>query len=79
MNDSDGRGCQAMRRFSSNSTTVLTIEYGMPIFIDIPNFEPSANRCEPSGRTLHRARAVDLLVAGRVGEEVEDRARPERG
>ena len=29
--------CQAMRRFSSNSITVLTIEYGMPTFIDMPN------------------------------------------
>src|SRR5260370_36041144 len=28
--------------------TSLTIEYGRPIFIDIPNFDPSARRCGPS-------------------------------
>ncbi len=34
-----------MRRFSSYSMTVLTIEYGSPIFIDIPNVLPSASVC----------------------------------
>ena len=33
-----------MRRFSSNSTTVFSMEYGMPAFIDMPNVEPSARR-----------------------------------
>jgi hypothetical protein len=31
------RVCHAMRRFSSNTITVLTIAYGTPIFIDMPN------------------------------------------
>ena len=35
---------QAMRRLSSSSMTVLTIEYGMPIFIDMPNVSPSDKR-----------------------------------
>jgi len=30
-----------MRRSSSNSITSLTIEYGMPTFICIPNLSPS--------------------------------------
>src|SRR3990172_438380 len=43
-----GRDCQAIRRSSSKSTTSLTIEYGMPSFIDIPNLDPRERRWEPS-------------------------------
>src|SRR5687768_6273642 len=32
-----------MRRFSSNSTTVLEIRYGMPMRMSIENLEPSAS------------------------------------
>src|SRR3954454_20255644 len=39
----DGRGCQAMRLFSSYSTTVLTIEYEMPSRMCMPNFAPSVS------------------------------------
>ena len=39
------RVCHAMSRFGVYSTTVLTIEYGMPIFIDMPNLLPSSRRC----------------------------------
>src|SRR5689334_19264950 len=46
--DDGGFDCQAMRRFSSNSITSLTIEYGSPIFIDMPKVEPSARRCDPA-------------------------------
>ena len=52
-----GRVCQAMRRSSSNSMTSLTVEYGTPIFMDIPNVRaevraagtgrPCASRTEP--------------------------------
>ncbi len=47
MNLIDGRVCQAMRRSCSNSMISFSIEYGMPIFIDMPNVEPSATCCEP--------------------------------
>ncbi len=43
-----GFDCHAMRRFSSNSMIVLSIEYGIPSFMLIPNFEPSASRCDGS-------------------------------
>ena len=62
-----------MRRFSSNSTTVLTIEYGMPIFIDMPNVQPSASALGSVLGVAHGARAVDVVMAVGVGEEVEDR------
>ena len=51
-----GRVCHAMRRLSSNSMTVLTIEYGTPSFIAIAELiaelhalasRSSASRTEP--------------------------------
>ncbi len=33
-----------MHRFSSNAMTVLSMEYGRPIFIDMPNVLPSSSR-----------------------------------
>ena len=36
---------QAMRRSCSNSTTVLDMEYGTPIFMDMPKVEPSVSWC----------------------------------
>src|SRR6185295_12282876 len=38
------RGCHAIRRPSSNSTTSFTIEYGTTIFIDIPKLDPRRRR-----------------------------------
>ena len=67
------RVCQAMRRFSSNSTTVLTIEYGSPIFIDMPNWLPEREPLLGLLGLAHAARTVDVAVAGGVGEQVEDR------
>ncbi len=45
------RACQAMRRFSSNSMTVLTIEYFMPRCIDMPKVAPRESRSGPPGLT----------------------------
>ena len=67
-----GRVCQAMRRFSSNSMTSLSIEYGTPSFIAIPNFDPSVSRSGPSFTAAHRAGPVDVGVTARVGEQLED-------
>src|SRR3954447_5794750 len=46
--DTGGRVCQAIRRFTSYSMTSLVIEYGRPIFIDMPNCDPRVSRSEPA-------------------------------
>ena len=72
-----GTLCQAIRRSCSNSITVDTIEYLMPICIDMPKVDP---RPSSWGSTrldlLHRARAVDVGVAGGVGDQGEDGCGP---
>ena len=60
-----------MRRFSSNSTTVLTIEYGSPIFIDIPNWLPSASRC--SGSLASRTLPEPSMSRWRVGSAIRSK------
>ena len=66
--------CQAMRRFSSNSMTVLTIEYGSAHLHRhaerAPELEPSAAR--PSRRGPCRNRRSPRC-SGRIHEEGEDR------
>ena len=60
--------------------TVLTIEYGRPTFIDIPNFDPSCRRLGRRPlRVSHRARAVDLAMLGRVDQQREDALRAGAG
>ena len=53
----------------SNSTTSLTIEYGIPIFIDIPNVEPRVRTCDVSlgPRELCPSRRSPCAVPGRTG------------
>ena len=64
-----------MRRFSSYSTTVLTIEYGRPIFIDMPKRLPSSSCCGSplASRTVPEP-SISRCFAG-IDEEGEDRLR----
>ena len=51
----------------------------MPTFIDMPNLAPSDNRSGESFGVADGARAVDLVVAARIGDQVEDRHRAGTG
>ena len=65
--------CHAMRRFGSKSTTVLVVEYGTPRFIAMLNWSPSCSGVRALLLLVHRAGAVELVMAARVGEQREDR------
>src|SRR4051795_12377882 len=83
------RGTQAMRRSVSYSTTSLIILYGRPIFICMPNFDPSARESgasmasctepEPSMSWWRRGSATTakILSAGAAMTRSREMVRPD--
>ena len=72
-------------RLPGNAPVVLELDHGVggrvrdAALHAIPNLSPSFNPLRAVLRVVHRARAVDVVVAARIGEQGEDRLRRARG